>query len=133
MNASAQSKSSGKGRARSEDEKRRAWTFLTNHAAVLLHIAGQPDETMRSIATSLGLTERTTAAVIADLREAAYVTVQRRAQRNHYKVNKNKPLRRKGYRAARVRDLIGSLGELGEEGPRRRARRSVGRRDPKPK
>jgi hypothetical protein len=133
MNVSSKSSPSKSRQSGPSEKGPGGWTFLTNHAAVLLHIAGQPDETMRSIAASLGLTERTTAAVIADLREGGYLTVERRAQRNHYQVNESKPLRRKGYRAARVRDLVGSLAELGEEDPRRRARRSAGRRAPKPK
>lgn len=88
------------------------WTFLTNHAAVLLHLAGHPDDTMRSVAIALGLTERTTAAVIADLRAEAYVRVRRRGRHNHYSVNPRKPLRRRAHMSSTVGDLLSALGSV---------------------
>jgi DNA-binding transcriptional ArsR family regulator len=113
----------------------RRWTFLTNHGTVLLHIAGHPDDTMRSIAAALGLTERTTAAVIADLRAAGYLTVQRRGRHNHYTVNGGLPLRRQAHAQINVRDLLGVLANLlGSEevpGSRRRPAGALERRLPK--
>ncbi|MEO7667082.1 MAG: transcriptional regulator [Dehalococcoidia bacterium] len=92
------------------------WTFLTNHAAVFLHLAGHPDDTMRSVAASLGLTERTTAAVIADLRATGYINVRRRGRHNHYKVNPRKPLRRPAHRSSTVGDLLSALGSVAASG-----------------
>src|SRR3990172_5228954 len=60
----------------------RQWTFHTKHAAVLLHLARHLDETMRSMAATLGLTERPAATVFADLRAAGYITVRRRERRD---------------------------------------------------
>lgn len=94
----------------------RQWTFLTNHAAVLLHLAAHPDDTMRSVALALGLTERTTAAVIADLRAARYINISRRGRHNHYKVNGRMPLRRQAHKTSRVEDLLNSLGVVAESG-----------------
>ena len=105
------------------------WTFLTNHAAVLLHLASHPDDTMRSVAASLGLTERTTAAVIADLRAAGYIKVRRRGRHNHYNVNPRMPLRRQAHMGSTVGDLLGALGTLAESGagrPHGRATREGG-------
>lgn len=34
------------------------WTFLTNHARVLLQIARDPDTRLRDIATGIGITEQ---------------------------------------------------------------------------
>ncbi len=90
----------------------RRWTFLTNHGTVLLHIADHQDDTMRSIAAALGLTERTTAAVIADLRAAGYIKVQRRGRHNHYSVDGDMPLRRQAHSQFNVRDLLGVLATL---------------------
>jgi len=92
------------------------WTFLTNHAAVLLHLAGHPDDTMRSVAASLGLTERTAAAVIADLRAAGYIRVRRRGRHNHYNVNQRMPLRRQAHTGSTVGDLLRALRPLAESG-----------------
>lgn len=92
------------------------WTFLTNHAAVLLHVASHSDDTMRSVAASLGLTERTTAAVIADLRATAYIRVRRRGRHNHYSVNERMPLRRQAHTGSTVGDLLRVLGAVAESG-----------------
>lgn len=94
----------------SADEGR--WTFLTNHASVLLHIAAHPDDTLREIAFRLGLTERTTASVVADLRSSGYITVTRRGRHNHYRVNTSKRLRRAAHRKTRVGSLISALSVL---------------------
>jgi hypothetical protein len=35
-----------------------SWSFLTNHARVLLRIVGDPGARLRDIAAALGITER---------------------------------------------------------------------------
>ena len=40
------------------DERERSWTFLTNHAHVLLCIATDPGARLRDVATAVGITER---------------------------------------------------------------------------
>jgi len=97
----------------SADEGR--WTFLTNHASVLLHIAAHPDDTLREIAVRLGLTERTTASVVADLRTSGYIHVTRRGRHNHYRVNTSKHLRRAAHRKTRVGSLISALSALADD------------------
>ena len=91
------------------------WTFLTNHGTVLLYIADHADDTMHSVAHALGLTERTTAAVIAELRATGYLFVERRGRNNHYSVNEGMPLRRGPHARFRVRALLGALSVLGPE------------------
>ena len=85
------------------------WTFLTNHGSVLTHIAGHHDDTLREIAARIGLTERTTASIVADLRQAGYIKVTRRGRHNHYRVNTRKRLRRPAHSKARVGALIDTL------------------------
>jgi len=85
------------------------WTFLTNHGSVLTHIAGHPDDTLREIAVRIGLTERTTASIVADLRQDGYIKVTRRGRHNHYRVNTSKRLRRPVHSKARVGALIDTL------------------------
>ena len=43
----------------------RDWSFLTNHARVLLCIAHDPGARLRDIAASLGITERSACGILA--------------------------------------------------------------------
>lgn len=64
------------------DPPARTWTFLTNHAHVLVCIAEEPDIRGRDIATRVGITERSAQAIIADLVAEGYVTRTRIGRRN---------------------------------------------------
>jgi len=68
---------------------------------------------MHSVAHALGLTERTTATVIAELRATDYLSVERRGRNNHYSVNEAMPLRRGPHARFSVRALLGALSVLG--------------------
>lgn len=68
------------------------WSFLTNHARVLLCIARDPGVRLRDIAATLGITERTAFAVVADLTDAGYVIKERDGRRNRYEVQHHLPL-----------------------------------------
>jgi len=109
----------GKGRrathAAGSPRKSGRWTFLTNHGSVLAHIAGHSDDTLREIAVRIGLTERTTASIVADLRQTGYIKVTRRGRHNHYRVNSRKRLRRPAHRKARVGELMDTLRVLTED------------------
>ncbi|WP_189130850.1 helix-turn-helix transcriptional regulator [Wenjunlia tyrosinilytica] len=63
------------------------WTFLTNHARVLLEIARNPNVRLRDVADTAGITERATQAIVADLEAAGYVTRTRVGRRNHYTID----------------------------------------------
>ncbi len=69
------------------------WTFLTNHAHVLVCIDRDPTQRTRDIAAAVGITERATQALIADLVTAGYVTRTREGRRNVYTVRTESPLR----------------------------------------
>ena len=51
-----------------------------------------PGIRLRDIATTLGITERTTFGVVADLTEAGYVIKERDGRRNRYEVQHHLPL-----------------------------------------
>jgi IclR-like helix-turn-helix domain-containing protein len=55
------------------------WSFLTNHAQVLLCIAHDPGVRLRDIAASLGITERSAHGIITDLTTAGYTVKQKTA------------------------------------------------------
>jgi DNA-binding IclR family transcriptional regulator len=62
------------------------WSFLTNHARVLVCIARDPGVRLREIAYVLGVTERRAFGIINDLTKAGYVVKQKDGQRNRYRI-----------------------------------------------
>ena len=85
------------------------WSFLTNHARVLLYIAHDPGARLRDIAASLGITERTTHAIVADLAEAGYVVKQRDGRRNRYQIVAHLPMPEPGTREPAIGDVLAVL------------------------
>jgi len=71
----------------------RTWTFLTNHAQVLLCVAETPDIRLRDVAERVGITERATQRILAELVEAGYVKTVRVGRRNSYTVNREHAMR----------------------------------------
>lgn len=65
----------------------RTWTFLTNHAHVLLAIAREPTVRLRDVAASIGITERAAQAIVADLEASGYLHRERVGRRNEYTIN----------------------------------------------
>ena len=49
------------------------WTFLTNHAHVLLSISRDPDIRIRDLAERVGITERAAQRILTDLVEQGYL------------------------------------------------------------
>lgn len=69
------------------------WTFLTNHARVLLCIAQEPGIRLRDIALCAQITERSAHRIVAELVEGGYVTRHRLGARTFYEVHPELPLR----------------------------------------
>ena len=61
-----------------------SWSFLTNHARVLLCIARDPGTRLRDIAASVDITERSAHGIVTDLTAASYVIKQKDGRRNRY-------------------------------------------------
>jgi hypothetical protein len=70
-----------------------SWTFLSNHAHVLISIAADPELRMRDVATRVGITERAVQRIVAELEEGGYLKIIREGRRNRYEVNPDLPLR----------------------------------------
>ena len=73
--------------------RRNEWTFLSNHAHVLICIDRDSSIRTRDIAVAVGITERATQAIISDLVEAGYLERHREGRRNRYTVNTEAPCR----------------------------------------
>ena len=69
-----------------------SWSFLTNHARVLLCIAHDPAARLRDIAASLGITDRSVHGIVTDLTAAGYVVKHRDGRRNRYQIQVHLPL-----------------------------------------
>ena len=69
------------------------WSFLTNHARVLVCIAHDPGVRLRDIATALSITERTAYGIVMDLTAAGYVVKDKNGRRNRYQIQVHLPLR----------------------------------------
>lgn len=82
------------------------WTFLTNHAHVLLCIAREPEVRMREVASLVGITERAVQRIVADLEAAGYVDRSRQGRRNRYEIRQDLPLRHPIEQHERVSSLI---------------------------
>lgn len=90
-------------------DSNRSWTFLTNHAHVLLCIARNPEARLRDIADQVGIGERATHGIITDLVEAGYVKRAKVGRRNHYSINPKRPLRHPMERHHSVGELLDTL------------------------
>jgi DNA-binding Lrp family transcriptional regulator len=69
-----------------------AWSFLTNHARVLLCITEEPNARLREIGERVGVTERAAHRIVSDLVADGYVSRQRAGRRNQYTVRRDLPL-----------------------------------------
>ena len=69
-----------------------SWSFLTNHARVLLCIASDPGARLRDIAASLDITERSAYGIVTDLTAAGYVVKHKDGRRNRYQIQAHLPL-----------------------------------------
>jgi DNA-binding MarR family transcriptional regulator len=69
------------------------WTFLTNHALVLICVARDSNFRLRDIAECVGITERATHRIVSELEQAGYLTRHRMGRRTFYEVHPDVPLR----------------------------------------
>jgi hypothetical protein len=86
-----------------------SWTFLSNHAHVLICIAGEPEIRMRDVAVRVGITERAVQRIVAELEAGGYLAITRMGRRNRYEVNADLPLRH----PVESHRTVGHLIELG--------------------
>jgi predicted ArsR family transcriptional regulator len=100
----------------------RGWTFLTNHAQVLVCIARDPGVRLRDIGERVGITERAAHRIVAELADAGYITRQRNGRRNTYTVNSDSRLPDPIARGQNVGELLEILTATDES--RRRSDRS---------
>jgi DNA-binding MarR family transcriptional regulator len=93
----------------SSPESKRSWHFLTSHSQVLLCLHGDPEIRLRDVAATVGITERATQRIVADLVESGYVTRQRIGRRNRYSVNTKLQMRHPSQADHQIAELLDVL------------------------
>src|SRR5690348_4586645 len=93
------------------------WTFLTNHAQVLLCLADDPEIRLRDVATRVGITERATQRIVSDLAQAGYVQTTRIGRRNRYTVDRKHAMRHKAQLGHDIGSLLKALRPRAEHSP----------------
>ncbi|WP_408022732.1 helix-turn-helix transcriptional regulator [Streptacidiphilus fuscans] len=88
---------------------RATWTFLTNHARVLVQISRDPGIRVRDIAARCLLTERAVQRIITDLEDEGYLAHTRVGRANRYQVTASSPLRHPADAGPTVADLLALL------------------------
>ncbi len=69
------------------------WTFLTNHAHVLIALHANPDLVLREVALQVGITERGVQKIVQDLEDEGFIRREKVGRKNHYQVLTQEPLR----------------------------------------
>jgi len=82
------------------------WTFLSNHAQVLLCIANDPGVRLREIGDQVGITERAVHRIVRELDEAGYLARERDGRRNRYTISQNLPLPDRVVSNQKIGDLL---------------------------
>ena len=87
-----------------------SWTFLTNYAHVLLCVARDPGIRHRDLAERVGITERATQRIVADLVEVGYLSFVKEGRRNRYQLHPDLPLRHPLEQDHRIGEILAVLG-----------------------
>ena len=85
------------------------WSFLTNHAQVLLCIAQDPGVRLREIGEAVGITERAAHRIVNELAAAGYISRTRSGRRNRYAIKSHLPLPDRLASEQKIGDLLAVL------------------------
>lgn len=96
------------------DQTQSRWTFLTNHAHVLICLVRDPDARLRDVAVQVGITERAAQGIVSDLVEAGYVERSRIGRRNSYVINADLPLRHELEREHSIGSILKVIAPAGQ-------------------
>ncbi len=91
-----------------------SWTFLTNHAHVLICIAREPTIRARDLAERVHITERAVQRIVAELVAGGYLARERVGRRNRYRIDRDLHLRHPIEAHCRVDDLLRLVGDPGD-------------------
>lgn len=87
----------------------RSWTFLTNHAHVLITISRNPELRQREISDLVGITEGAVQRILHELEVDGYVARERVGRRNRYALIADRPLRHRLEAGHTIEELIDTV------------------------
>jgi predicted transcriptional regulator len=87
-----------------DDDK--TWRFLSNHTQVLLCLHRDPNARFRDVAQAVGITERATQRIVADLIESGYVESERVGRRNRYRIRPDIAMRHPAQHGHEIGELL---------------------------
>ncbi len=90
----------------------RTWTFITNHAQVLLTVARHPEATVAEVARAARITERSAYRMLADLQRAGYVRRRKVGRHNSYEIDPKLPLHDPILENELIGDLMGLVRKM---------------------
>jgi len=90
-------------------EEKTGWTFLTNHAHVLILLSQDASQVLREVAIKVGITERAVQRIIADLEHDGFIERERIGRKNHYRILTKRPLRHPIESHRTIGDLIATI------------------------
>lgn len=85
------------------------WTFLTNHAHVLILLSQDDSIVLRDVATRIGITERAVQRIIADLEEGGFIEREKVGRQNRYRISASESLRHPVESHRKIGDLLGMI------------------------
>ena len=85
------------------------WTFLTNHAIVLLFLANHSLITGRKLSELIGITERSVRNIISDLESGGYIKGSKAGRQVRYKINPDLPFRHHTQKDKSIKILLEAL------------------------
>ena len=106
LRKSAISKGDSKGKPIIHPSQGHRWTFLTNHAHVLILLHRNPEIVLREVALEVGITERAVQRIIQDLEEEGFIHREKVGRRNQYEVIVDQPLRHPIESHKRIGELL---------------------------
>lgn len=91
-----------------------SWTFLTNHAQVLLAISANNRATAKEIAATVRVTERAVQRILDNLEAEGYISRFRDGRKNRYEIHGDRPFRHPAQEGHSVGDLLKVLSATDE-------------------
>lgn len=87
------------------------WSFLTNHAHVMVCLANNQDLTLREIGDLVGITERAAHRIIDELVGQGAIKKTRHGRSNRYELNLDFPLRHPLEQHRSIGQLLRAVGK----------------------
>ncbi len=86
-----------------------SWTFLTNHAHVMICLSEYADISLRKVAEKVGITERAVQRIVLDLETEGFLTREKVGRKNTYTLKKDINLRHPLESHRTIGDVIHSI------------------------